>query len=80
MLAKTIDENQQDWDQHMPKLFLLAYRTAIHEATGYTPLMLPLAVHQYVLPVDIMIGAPVKQKESSYTMPEFVSRLKYDST
>ena len=38
--------------------------------------MLPLAVHQYVLPVD-MIGAPVKQKESSYTMPEFVSRLNY---
>ena len=39
--------------------------------------MLSLAVHQYVLPVDIMIGAPVKQKESSYTMPEFVSRLNY---
>ena len=36
MLAKTINENQQDWDQHMPKL-LLAYRTAIHEATDYTP-------------------------------------------
>ena len=75
MLAKTVNENQQDWDQHIPKL-LLAYRTAIHEATGYTPFHVTFG-RSPVLPVDILIGAPVKQKESSYTMPEFVSRLNY---
>ena len=36
MLAKTISDNQKDWDQYIPKL-MFAYRTAIHESTGYTP-------------------------------------------
>ena len=36
MLAKTISDNQKDWDQHIPKL-MFAYRTTIHESTGYTP-------------------------------------------
>jgi len=71
MLAKTVSEHQQDWDQHIPKL-LFAYRTAIHEATGYTPFHVTFG-HSPVLPVDIMIGAPIKQKGS--TVPDFVSRL-----
>ena len=36
MLAKEVKENQRDWDQHIPKV-LLAYRTALHESTGYSP-------------------------------------------
>ena len=36
MLSKTILENQRDRDQQLPKV-MFAYRTAIHEATGYTP-------------------------------------------
>ena len=36
VLAKVVKENQLDWDQHIPKV-LLAYRTAIHESTGYSP-------------------------------------------
>ena len=71
MIAKTVSEHQQDWDQHIPKL-LFAYRIAIHEATGYTPFHVIFG-RSPVLPVDIMMGIPVKQKES--TMPEFVRRL-----
>ena len=36
MLAKTISDNQKDWDLHIPRL-MFAYRTTIHESTGYTP-------------------------------------------
>ena len=36
MLAKLAKENQKDWDLHIPRV-LFAYRTALHESTGYTP-------------------------------------------
>ena len=35
MLAKMVRENQRDWDKHLPKA-LMAYRTALHESTGFT--------------------------------------------
>lgn len=34
MLVKLVRENQRDWD--IPKV-LLAYRTALHKSTGYSP-------------------------------------------
>ena len=71
MLAKTVNEYQQDWDQHTPKL-LFAYRTAIHEAMSYTPFHVTFGCSP-VLPVDIIMGIPVKQKES--TVSEFVFHL-----
>ena len=71
MLAKTVKDNQQDWDRHIPKL-LLAYRTAIHETTGYTPFHVMFG-RSPVLPVEIMIGVTSTQKES--TVPDFVRSL-----
>ncbi|GBN25970.1 Retrovirus-related Pol polyprotein from transposon 17.6, partial [Araneus ventricosus] len=35
-LSLFVSKNQTDWDTHLP-LFLLAYRSADHEATGCTP-------------------------------------------
>ena len=35
MLSKMVKENQQDWDSQLPKA-LFAYRTSIHESTGFT--------------------------------------------
>ncbi|GFU10560.1 retrovirus-related Pol polyprotein from transposon 412 [Trichonephila clavipes] len=35
-LSLMVSKNQQDWDQKVP-LFLLAYRSAVHETTGYSP-------------------------------------------
>ena len=72
MLAKTINDNQKDWDQHIPKL-MFAYRTTIHESTGYTPFHITFG-RSPVLPVDIMIGAPVKQRNVT-PLPQFVKDL-----
>ena len=36
MLAKVVSEHQTDWDYHLPQV-LLAYRTANHSTTGFTP-------------------------------------------
>ncbi|GFX63474.1 retrovirus-related Pol polyprotein from transposon 412 [Trichonephila clavipes] len=35
-LSLMVSKNQQDWGQKVP-LFLLAYRSAVHETTGYSP-------------------------------------------
>ena len=35
MLAKVVKESQRDWDRHLQKA-LFAYRTSIHETTGFT--------------------------------------------
>ena len=72
MLAKTVSDNQKDWDQHIPKL-MFAYRTTVHESTGYTPFHVTFG-RSPMLPVDIMIGAPVKQKEAT-ALPQFVRDL-----
>ena len=72
MLAKTISDNQKDWDQHIPKL-MFAYRTTIHESTGYTPFHVTFG-RSPILPVDMMIGAPVKQREAT-ALPQFVRDL-----
>ncbi|GFU86001.1 retrovirus-related Pol polyprotein from transposon 412 [Trichonephila clavipes] len=41
-LSLMVSKNQQDWDQKVP-LFLLAYRSAVHETTGYSPSQMFLA-------------------------------------
>lgn len=35
-LAKVINSDQKDWERHIP-LFLMAYRSAVHESTGIPP-------------------------------------------
>ena len=36
ILAKTVKDNQRDWDLCLQKA-LFAYRTSLHETTGFTP-------------------------------------------
>ena len=56
MLAKTISDNQKEWDQHIPKL-MIAYRTTIHESKGCTPFHVTF-VRSPVLPVDKELHLP----------------------
>ena len=36
MFSIFVNENRNDWDDHLPYL-LMAYRATIHDSTGYTP-------------------------------------------
>ena len=36
ILAKMVGEHQDDWDKHLQKA-VFAYRTSLHESTGYSP-------------------------------------------
>ncbi|GFX04395.1 retrovirus-related Pol polyprotein from transposon 412 [Trichonephila clavipes] len=55
-LSLMVSKNQQDWDQKVP-LFLLAYRSAVHETTGYSPSQM-LFDRDLRLPCDLLFGRP----------------------
>ncbi|GBN39028.1 hypothetical protein AVEN_58546-1 [Araneus ventricosus] len=53
-LSIFVSKNQQDWDEKLP-LFLLAYRSAVHETTGFTPSRI-LYGRELRLPCDLLFG------------------------
>lgn len=55
-LAKYCTEGQTEWDRKLPAL-LMAYRSAAHEATTYTPARLMMG-RELRLPVDLTTGRP----------------------
>ncbi|GFT74516.1 retrovirus-related Pol polyprotein from transposon 412 [Trichonephila clavipes] len=55
-LSLMVSKHQQDWDQKVP-LFLLAYRSAVHETTGYSPSQM-LFGRDLRLPCDLLFGRP----------------------
>ena len=63
-LSKFVDDNQRDWDTHIP-LLLMAYRTAVHETTGCTPAQLMMG-RDLRLPIDLLIGRP-EDEEAHHT-------------
>ncbi|GFW15557.1 retrovirus-related Pol polyprotein from transposon 412 [Trichonephila clavipes] len=56
ILSLMVSKNQQDWDQKVP-LFLLAYRSAVHETTGYSPSQM-LFGRDLRLPCDLLFDRP----------------------
>ena len=56
VLATYCAEGQTNWDCRLPAL-LMAYRSAEHEATSYTPARLMLG-RELQLPVDLATGRP----------------------
>lgn len=55
-LAKFISKNQRDWDNWI-SIYLLAYRSSRHEATGVSPVELYFA-QDLRLPLDLLRGSP----------------------
>ncbi|KAJ8912632.1 hypothetical protein NQ315_015144 [Exocentrus adspersus] len=71
------DEQGRDKDLETVPLFLLAYRSSQHEATGYTPSML-LTGREMKLPIDLIHGKPLTEDDEGgdqTTLPEFVATL-----
>ena len=60
-LSKVVDENQTDWDQRIP-LFLMAYRSSVHDTNGMTPAKLVFG-REIRLPGDLMFGSPETQSQ-----------------
>ena len=64
------DENQRDWDVHLPYV-MMAYRSSVHESTGYSPNELMLGWN-IQLPVDLVFGTSSQNLITD--MDEFVER------
>jgi len=73
ILAKTVQSNQRNWDTCLPKA-LFAYRTAIHESTGYTPFHLMFG-RSPQLPIDVMLGRVDDQSEAFAAYTPYVQEL-----
>lgn len=69
-LAKVVSAHQQDWDQHLP-LFLLAYRSAVHETTGQAPSSVIFG-RNIKLPGDLLFGKP---KDKNIPVADYVKKL-----
>ncbi len=54
MISAYVDEHQKTWDVHLP-LLTSAYRSCVHESTGYTPNMLMLG-RETRQPIELFLG------------------------
>ena len=68
MLAKCVDEDQQNWSQQLPYV-LMANRSSVHESTGYTPHFLVFGT-ETSLPLDLMFSPP--NSDDPTTVHDFV--------
>ena len=73
MLAKFTSQHQRDWDQHLA-LLMMAYRTSVHETTGYTPSMMMLG-REAEVPLDLLMGTPPPHS-SNTDVTEYTQELR----
>lgn len=67
MLSKVVDESQKDWDRHLGSV-AIAYNSAEHENTGFTPYFLEYG-REMRLPTDFTL-LPGPERDSSHTIYE----------
>ena len=78
MIAKVVSENQRDWDEHVP-MVLAAYRSTVHESTGFSPNYLIFG-RENRMPADIVLASVNDPKtperaECEYAV-ELIDRLR----
>ncbi|GFW30785.1 retrovirus-related Pol polyprotein from transposon 412 [Trichonephila clavipes] len=65
-----VSSNQQDWDKKLP-VFLLVYRSAVHETTSYSPSQM-LFGRDLRLPADLLFSRP---PDTALAPEEYVEKL-----
>jgi hypothetical protein len=71
MLGKAINQNQRDWDEHLPSV-MAAYRATEQESTGFTPNFLFLG-REARAPVDLLVESPPGHESSQWSFDEYVA-------
>lgn len=69
-LSIFVSQNQKDWDSKLP-FFLLAYRSATHESTGFSPSQMLMGL-DLRLPCDLLFG---RVPDTPLSPEEYVERL-----
>ncbi|GFX34244.1 retrovirus-related Pol polyprotein from transposon 412 [Trichonephila clavipes] len=68
-LSLLVSSNQQDWDKKLP-FFLLAYRSAVHKTTGYSPSQM-LFRSDLCLSADMFSWSP----DAPFAPEEYIEKL-----
>jgi len=71
MLSKFVQENQGNWDTLLP-LLAMAYRSAIHESTGYTPSKLMFGRDVRFSPIPV---TPPDSTDFAWNLREQVNKI-----
>ncbi len=56
MLSKYVQDDQTDWDVHIPHV-MMAYRSSEHTSTQFSPALLMFG-HELRLPIHVIVGDP----------------------
>jgi transposase InsO family protein len=72
MIAKCVDENQRNWSDVLPHV-MAAYRSAVHESTGFSPNFLFYGRELYA-PIDLLTQPPPAEK----TVEDFVDEVEHN--
>ena len=71
MLTMYCESKQNTWDEHLPYV-MLAYRSSVHDSTGFSPNMMMLG-REVELPLQVVVGMPHQDQEQ--TPVEYVNDL-----
>jgi hypothetical protein len=72
LLAKSVEDNQRNWSAVLPHV-MAAYRSAVHESTGYSPNCLHFGREVWA-PLDVMLQPP----PTPCSVDDFVDRTQHD--
>ena len=64
MLRGRLQPDQKDWDLQLPA-FMMAYRSSVHESTGFTPNQVMLG-REIEVPLDVMTESNPDQPTSLF--------------
>ena len=73
MLSNVINDNQKDWDVHLPKA-MFAYQTSLHESIGFSPFLVNYGCSA-MLPIDVMFGIVASSSEGANKVPSYVEEV-----
>ena len=71
MLTMYCESKQNTWDENLPYV-MLAYRSSVHDSTGFSPNMMMLG-REVELPLQVVVGIPHEDQEQ--TPLEYVNDL-----
>ena len=75
MLDNTTDKNQRIWSELLPYV-MLAYRTSVHDSTGYAPYFLVFG-HEATLPIGLQFPPPSDAPWTNYHEYAADTRLRF---
>jgi hypothetical protein len=75
MISMFVSPGQRDWDEFLPYI-MMAYRSAVHSTTGYSPNRMMLG-REVELPIDLIIGVP-EDAGKLLNSVDYVDKLRLD--